>query len=204
MVLAVVAIICLLRHPKHINRFQWLVLLNLLAAPTAAALTERSHSLRSVLMGLYLLALSLYGIVALLDMRSAYWRQIALSISIMVFLIETGFFLNRYFRRYPAISIRAFESYDFPEMLERAITMTPNRVVISDRGNQPYAQLAFYCQTVGNRENVLLEVAQPVAERNTCILYFASDQTIVDEVRYQLTYSSDSGYSLLKCFGEQK
>ena len=160
------------------SRWTGLLFLNLLAAPLPAALTGEPHALRALLLGLYLLIFSLYGFHALTRIADPERRRTAVWAACFVLALEAGANVWGYFGPYPQRSIGWFESYDFPGALRRAVRVGARRIVVSPRGNQPYAHLEFYRRTLDLPPGIPVTVAEPVAAPGTCVLYFDRHENI--------------------------
>jgi hypothetical protein len=115
-------------------------------------------------------------------------------------VLESGYYLWHYFTVYPAETVWAFESYDFPRALSVAQAQHPEQIIVSDHSNQAYAHLDFYSMTHNSPSHIPTTIGDPIAQPGTCIIYFTSDETIYDADKYQVSFSQDEGYSEVKCF----
>ncbi len=133
---------------KRYDQFSLFLLINLLLSPIAAALTTGDSSLRSILVGLYLLIFSIYGLNILTNVQNKKIKLITLVCLTIILLFEAGGYLSNYFFVYPQKSIWAFESYDFQKSLQIAISQNPTDIVVSDQANEPYAHIGFYTKSM--------------------------------------------------------
>jgi hypothetical protein len=87
------------------DRFVLFLFINLLLSPVAASLTiESPHALRSILLGLYFLIFSCYGLSAL----SRKGKNLLILIVFAALILESSYFLDDYFTEYGARSARSF------------------------------------------------------------------------------------------------
>lgn len=147
-----------------------------ITAPVAAAITIpylSPHALRSTLLGLFLLLLSIFGFQSLNHVLANPAHRLAMLIIIFITLIFQAYqYTNHYFTIYPANSISAFESYDFKSDLRRALQLTPQKITISNRSNNPQTYLSFYKNIIPNPHNIPIEVETPQSSPGTCVIYF--------------------------------
>lgn len=176
--LAVAGLIWAVRGSAGRSRFTGLLFLNLLAAPLPAALTGEPHALRGLLLGLYLVIFSCYGFHALTRIADPERRRTAVWAASFVLALEAAANVWGYFGPYPQRSIGWFESYDFPGALRRAVKVGARRIVVSPRGNQPYAHLEFYRRTLDLPPSIPVAVAEPAAAPGTCVLYSDRNEVI--------------------------
>lgn len=199
-VLSVIGLAWLFFRRKH-NHFSLFLLINLLLSPVAAALTTGDSSLRSILVGLYLLIFSTYGINVLISLQSKKAKLVSLTCLATLFVFEVGGYLNDYFSVYPQKTVWAFESYDLPKSLQTALNQNPTDIIVSNQSNEPYAHLDFYKKSMHLQTNIPIIVDLPIAQPGRCIIYFASNQTIINGNTLGANQLGDpSNYSLLKCF----
>src|SRR5207249_3877032 len=102
MTIALLAVIGLGSQFYHFSyrhrRFGLLLFLNLLLAPAPAALiNESEHSLRSLLLGFYLLVFSLYGFAAITGSRNRHWQMVATGIVLASLILEATHYVQDYF-----------------------------------------------------------------------------------------------------------
>ncbi len=161
--------------PSTLTRFTLFLILNLLASPVAASLTSESvpHSLRSLLLGYYILLISCYGLAFLLKIKDHRLKKgllIGLSSLLIFEVIASQIY---YFGAYPANSVAAMESFDFQTSLQTAIAQDPDEIIFVNQPTAAYANLEFYEFLVDNPQNIPI-TATPGPELtadNTCILY---------------------------------
>jgi hypothetical protein len=186
------------------GRFVLLLGLNLAAAPVAAALTSGTSALRSILVGLYLLIFSCFGFALLAGLRDARWRGAALAAVALALAFESGRYLTDYFGPYVAESVAAFGSWDFRGALLTALAQRPDRIVISQKGNQPYAHLEFYRRTLSRPPAIPMEMADekwPRAAPGVCILFFNPNAYLPDAERFESRTWGQDDPTILRCFG---
>lgn len=200
LILSVVGISWLFIKKKH-NNFTSLLLINLLLAPVAAALTTGDSSLRSILVGLYLLIFSIYGLHVLINIHNKNVKLISLIFLTSLLVVEAGGYLINYFLIYPQKSVWAFESFDLPKSMQMAVNQNPTDIIVSSLANNPYAHVDFYKKSIHVQTEIPINVDYPVAQPGRCIIYFASNQKIINENIYKFYQIGDPlNYSLLKCF----
>jgi len=184
------------------HKYLIFLLISFLFSPIAAALTTGDSSLRSVLVGLYILIFSLFGLSALLTLDDKKARNVACLVIALALSIEVFNYLHYYFIDYPKKSIGAFESYDFKRTLKVAMAQRPSDIVVSEKANQPYAHLEFYRRVVGaTNTKTLIVIGEPVAKDNRCIIFFPFDETIIDQNQYYFRdLNSTDDFTKLRCF----
>lgn len=193
----------IVRRRIKLSTYPAFLLANLLLAPVAAALTVGHSALRSVLVGLYLLLFSLFGLCVLVGIKQVKRRVISCCVVLALLLTEVTGYLHYYFTAYPTQTVAVFESYDFKRMLETALRQKPDDIVVSERANMPYAHLEFYRRTIKSDATPLL-VAAPVAKDGRCVIFFASDKMIADENLYTVKDLNRDGYTRLRCYSLSK
>lgn len=200
LILSIAGLTWLFIWKKH-NHFSLFLLINLLLSPVAAALTTGDSSLRSILVGLYLLIFSTYGINVLINLRNKKTKLVSLACLATLLVFEVWGYLNNYFFVYPQKTVWAFESYDFPKSLQMALSQNPTDIIVSNQSNEPYAHLDFYKKSMHLQTNIPIIVDLPIAQPGRCIIYFASNQTIINKNTLGANqFGNTSNYSLLKCF----
>src|SRR5690606_17741884 len=75
--------------------------LSLAITPIAAALTEPHHSLRSVMLSLYILIFSLYGFTAIQHLQHKYLSRIMIITVMSLVIIQSALYINHYFTTFP-------------------------------------------------------------------------------------------------------
>jgi 4-amino-4-deoxy-L-arabinose transferase-like glycosyltransferase len=193
------------KRPAGRGRMTALLLLNLLAAPVAASLTEGSSALRSMLAGLYLLIFSCFGFYLLTRIRAERWRRVALAAAALVLAIESGRYVHHYFGDYVPISAWAFRSYDFEGALKTAIAQRPSRIDISWKGNQTQSHRGFYRRLLTARgewpRDIPVEMAHPLkAEPGVCMIYFNREARIRQRDRYPSQVWGEENPTILRCY----
>lgn len=182
------------------RRFVWLLALNLLAAPVAAALTTRHSALRSILLGLYLLVFSCFGFALLTRIQESWKRRAALTAVALILAFEAGRYLRYYFGPYVRVSVRAFQSYDFQGALATAIRQKPSRIIVSRQANHPGTHLHFYSRLLPPHQDIPMLVARPRAEPGICTLYFNRKAQFPGLERYRSRVWGIGNPTILRCF----
>jgi 4-amino-4-deoxy-L-arabinose transferase-like glycosyltransferase len=196
--------VLLLSERAREEPFNVLLLLNTVIAPTAAALTNDGtpHSVRSLLLGLYLLLLSCIGFTALLSRLDARRATVAACALLALLTFETTIYIRDYFTRYVVESATAqkFHSYGMREAAERGVAEQPQLLIFSK--SIRYSTPEFIRRTM-NSGNVLVDVREPIPEQNTCIVYLPEDDSEVSAS--QLPYrdlSIPDAVTRLRCYGD--
>jgi hypothetical protein len=160
------------------NRYNLFLLINLLMAPIAAALTtpDTPHALRSLLLGFYILIISCYGLKFITEFHSDYHRHTLIAAVFAGLLLEILAYQANYFIFYPAISEFAMKGYDFKGSLQEAINENPKEVVVYDPDKVYYTDLGFYCYQVVNPNHIPLKAVQDfIPVPGTCYLFYYKD-----------------------------
>lgn len=172
-------ICCMIRRDLFRDKFLLFMFINMLLSPVAASLTKAGlgpHALRSIMLGLFILFFSCYGLSFFFSIKNNLLKNILISVAFAVLVFQACFYLNDYFTRYRETSIGWFESYDFKNTLITAIERQPEVIVISPFSNQPYILLAFYNYFISNPRQVPIYVAKNMIPlTNTCVIYFKND-----------------------------
>ena len=197
LLLAVVGLAWMVRRAARGDRFARLLLANAAVSPLGMALTEAQHALRGVLLGLYLLVASCYG-VAWLAQRRAPWRRAALAAVALGLAVESGHLVWCYFGPYAAASEEAFLSYDFEGLVETALRGGARGVVVVARPRVLYALPEFYRWT--HPAAAAVQVGRPVAAPGTCLVYFEDDLKIWDGERYPSQLLGSGHQALMRCY----
>jgi len=186
---------------KKMDKFSTFLFINLLLSPVAAALTTGDSSLRSILVGLYLLIFSAYGLYFLLKLPLKKTKLIISTLLAFLLIFEISGYLKNYFFIYPSKSIYAFESYNFPDSLQLAIDKNPKDIVVSNAAYEPYTHLQFYEKSMNLKTNIPITIGPPIAESNRCIIYFSWANAILNENLYRVEQLGDvTNVTQLKCF----
>jgi hypothetical protein len=174
-VLAFFGVIDLLRRWKTIDRFLWLLLLQLVLSPVAAGMTDDGipHALRSVLLGFYLLLFSCMGLAVVFRMRPTFGRFFLLAVMFTMLTLESALFVRHYFGPYARASAAAFDSAGVPEAINAALKEHPKRIVITDRFS--YATAKFFNEAVRHPSTVQIESGPLVVAEKTCFIHNLSD-----------------------------
>lgn len=135
--------------------FVRLLVVDLLLSPVAAALTlDHGHSLRAFPLVVFAILLSAYGLHSVARRFGA----VAASAFIAAAVLQTAFYLDDYFVRYPAASVLAFESYGFKEALARAASIATTRVVV-DASEDKHNSVPFYTALMPEASRVPILIA---------------------------------------------
>ena len=194
--------VLLLSERARKEPFNVLLLLNTVIAPTAAALTSQGipHSLRGLLLGLYLLLLSCIGFKALLSRLDVYRATVAAGALLALLTFEATIYIRDYFTRYAIKSADAFHTYGMREAAERGIAEQPQLLIFSK--SIKYTTTEFIRKTT-NLRNVLVDIREPIPELNACIVYLPKDDSKVGAS--QLPYrdlSIPGAVTRLRCYGD--
>lgn len=158
------------------DRFVRLLLLLLVCSPIAAALTREAipHSLRSILLGLYLVLFSCIGMFWILERKWVGRERILAALFCLLIAGESLSYVWDYFGRYRLASASAFDNYGMHEALEKAYAQSPERVIVSE--GIDYAQYEFFTRTVQNPTHVPVGRERASSVIDTCLIYLPSDQ----------------------------
>lgn len=174
--------------------FLQFILFNLFISPAAAALTWESapHSLRSFLIGMYIVIISAYGLKFIIiskkndtfsSVKLNFWQQpnslskAFLLLLFPIFLWEIAGYQVYYFANYPEKSVEAFAGYDFPKALQKAIDQKPKQIVVSNAAYYPYTYLEFSKRIVKNPDNIKMSIGDLKPYPNSCLLYFRDNES---------------------------
>jgi hypothetical protein len=161
------------------NKFSLFLFTNMLIAPIAASLTIGTHqSLRSILLGLYILIFSCYGLSLILLIKEKELKKMLVAAVFIVVLFETLLYINDYFTRYKNDSISWFESYDFENTLITAIQKKPEEIIVSNLEN--YALAEFHKKLISNPNQIPIRVDNIVPKNTTCIIYHVRDEALLN------------------------
>lgn len=180
------------------KRIALFLLFNLISAPVAAALTEPNHSLRSVMVGIYILVISLYGFTTLQKIRFNHLRYFAIGTILVLLIVQSSLYLHNYFNSYVEQSITAFESYDFKHDLLAAEAYQPQDIIVTKYANQPYAHLEYYKYQIPLSRPAY--IAEPLAAPKRCIIYFAGGEHHLDNKGLEIEVEDLNYYSRLRCY----
>ena len=122
---------------------------------------------------LFILLLSCFGLDFLLNNKiSPKGKILATSTIFIALTTQAYFYTHHYFTIYPNQSIKAYESYDFKSDITQALKLKPQEIIISSISANPYIYYAFYENLVPNHKNIPIKIDTPIAQPNTCIIYF--------------------------------
>ena len=172
---------------KQLFNYKFLLFLftNLLIAPIAASLTIGTHqSLRSILLGLYILIFSCYGLALILLIKEKELKKTLVAAVFIVMLFEALLYINDYFTRYKNDSISWFESYDFKNTLITAIQKKPKEIIVSNLEN--YSLTEFNKKLISNPNQIPILVDNIVPRNNTCIIYHVWDEADLPPISWTL------------------
>jgi hypothetical protein len=143
------AAICVRRFRS--DAFCRILVLGALAAPGPAAVTAETtpHSLRAALMLPFLLALSVYGWQALVQVLTTR-RLVALALAAAVCVEAGGFFYDLYVQ-YPGRALAYFDAGEGDAVVAAARLAGPHAVYLSGSLDLPYIQALFYLRPDPNQ-----------------------------------------------------
>ncbi|MCL4270988.1 MAG: glycosyltransferase family 39 protein [Anaerolineales bacterium] len=159
---------------KSWDRFKLFLLANLLFSPAAAALTSEGtpHTVRSLLLGCYIVLISCYGLTYLFNIINSWKRASLIAIIFVLLIYETISYQLDYFVHYPARSVDAFGSYDLKGALEFAIEENPKEIIVLDNFSGGLENLTFYKYVVHNTTDIpILTAGEFAPESGICIVY---------------------------------
>jgi hypothetical protein len=189
---------------KHLfkNKFVVLILVNLLLAPLAGSLTTgQPHALRSVLLGLYILVFSCYGLARLLLVKGKMKQGILITAVFVILLFQVCLYVNDYFTKYERKSAAWFEGYDFKKALIAAIAQNPEQIIVSNRPKRFYVLLGFYKNFVSNPRQIPIHLGNMIPRDNTCIVYFAKHEPLLNMYPYKFEAARpDKNLVGLRCY----
>jgi Ca2+/Na+ antiporter len=201
MFLFIVAIFYFIKK-KDFNKYHIFLALSLLSSPLAATLTLSGtpHSLRSFLLGYFILIFSSYGFYLISNIKEQQKKSV-LQYAIIMFLVFEilGYQLN-YFVFYPPKSVRAMGSYNFRDSLQLAIDQNPDEVVFLNNPRITYTNFEFYSKIVDNPEHIpIILKREPIAKEGTCILFHKWDIHEVDDIALSyIQYDVNMRFNLLQ------
>ncbi len=183
------------------RRAMFVIILGLLIiSPVAGALTQDQNALRTVLLGLAILIMSCYGLFVLTKIPIRGLKVLLVTFACLSLVFEGAVYLRSYFLSYPKLSAYAFESYGFKEALIGDLAQNPERIVVSEKSNQPYVQAAFY--KIVLKTMVPIYVGELVLGPRLCLVYFSPKEFNTSWVGHKIVYSfSEQGFPVRsKCF----
>lgn len=164
-----------IKQKIFLDRFQVLLLVNLLLAPVASALTVSDSALRSVLLGLYFLIFSFYGLSLLIENLGGRKNQLVLVFATLLLFVEASRYVYDYFSTYPSKSAMAFEGYGFNESLNLAFDQHPEKIFIINTIDQTGIHYRFYSQLSNHKQGIPVIVSKPIYFQNACYVYPPQD-----------------------------
>jgi hypothetical protein len=159
---------------RDLDKFKLFLILNLLAAPAAAALTSEGtpHTVRGLLLGYYIVLISCYGLKYLLEINNS-WIKVPLLVCVFILLLyEVVNYQVDYFIFYPARSVDAFGSYNLRGSLEFAVKKKPKEIILFNNFAGGSENLQFYMQIVDNPNHIPIQSAPVVSPApGVCVIY---------------------------------
>ena len=182
------------------NKFQLLLLLNLIFAPIAAALTTGDSSLRSILVGLYFLIFSFFGLNILLSQVSGLKRLAVVFCVFSLLFIESARYLRHYFTEYPKITVWAFESYGFNDVLDLAYDKKPEKIIVSNTLDQTGIHYRFYSQMKSQNNSIIILAGLAKPSVKTCLVFPYPDKNNLDKSPIVAKFTDENGFYTLRCY----
>jgi|LakMenEpi03Aug12_release.lakeMendotaPanAssembly.Ray.scaffolds.fasta_scaffold26074_8 4-amino-4-deoxy-L-arabinose transferase-like glycosyltransferase len=182
------------------NQFYLLLVVNLFLSVVPAAMTTDStpHSLRSLLLSLFVFLISCFGLHFLQKIK----KKKYLSIAIVLFLcLEVGQYVNYFFNKYPEKSKYAMGSYGLEDALKIAVNQNPNKIIMTDTMWEGKTQLEFAKLVVGDDRVSKAYVSKLNPQKNTCIIFQSDDADKLN--KYSLPYkdlSNPNWFVRLRCY----
>jgi hypothetical protein len=168
------------------NKFLLLIFVNLWLSPVAGSLTTgRPHALRSILLGLYIVIFSCYGLARLLLVKEKMKQGILITAVFVILLCQVCLYVNDYFTKYEKKSAAWFEGYDFKNALITAIARNPEQIIVSDRPRRSYVFLKFYENFVSNPRRIPVYTGSLIPEENACLMFFPKFEYLLDQYPYK-------------------
>lgn len=127
-------------------KYSKLLIAWILVAPLASSVTfQTPHALRALNMVIPLTLVAGYGFWIIVNLFKSYWRIVIIGVLGLILIFEFIRYLESYYIHYPKRYPQAFE-YGFKEMVAKLGSFEPyyNKVVITDRYDQPYILVLFY------------------------------------------------------------
>lgn len=179
------------------RRFGVFLCIGFLVSPVAAALTNEGtpHSLRSILMGVFLLLLSIYGLLFFLRHHNVISRYAAVTAVVLMLSVESSTYTMDYFHRYAEKSVSAFGYPDFPDVFQKVVTYAPKNIRIDHRINYTYPR--FYAEVMGiPQKNISFTNYRGAApDGRQCILSLEND---TDDIKIERTLLEDELFGELR------
>jgi 4-amino-4-deoxy-L-arabinose transferase-like glycosyltransferase len=182
------------------NRFNILLTINVFLAVIPAALTDESspHSLRSLLISLFIFLISCFGVAGLLKIDS---KKILAGLFIIYLCFESGLYLNNYFNVYPTQSAQVQGSYGLETALQKANDQHPDVIIVSKTMNQAKTLVDFDRLIIPNGESYNVQIDNPIPVPNTCVIFSPDDENGVNQswLAYK-NLSEPDWYVRLRCY----
>jgi hypothetical protein len=182
------------------QRMFLLLFLCTVTAPFAAALTSDGtpHSLRSILLGLFVVLWSCIGFLKLTTLRTFSLRSILIISTFLLLIGESTLYLQNYFTTYAAHSGSAFESEGMQDAIQEAVAFDPNMIIVSTSIN--YATADFY-KRLYVPDSVQLLISNPTPLPGACIIYLPSDQAAINASPLQYAIpTKTSDWTQVRCY----
>lgn len=159
---------------RKMDKFSFLLFVNLLFAPVASALTSEGnpHTIRTLLMGYFIVLFSCFGFhfLSRLSIKPA-----AIFLAIC-FYITLGYEVYKYqfdyFTQYAARSVSDLGSYDFYGTLYSALEENPKEIIFFNNYFGGLDNLIFYSRIVDNPTGIpITSNPMPIPQPGICIIY---------------------------------
>ncbi len=200
--LALLGVVWAVRRVRAGDRFALVLLVNLLLAPVAGALTRELSAIRTLLVGLYLTLFSAAGLALLARLRRPLLRRLAVAAAVLLLAGESGRYLRHYFGPYTEVAVWAFRSHDYPGLLATAYRQGARRIVASWRANQPQAHVDFYRRILPPPAGVEIALEDvPRAAPGTCVVNFGRRFHVQGEGGLARRDFGDGQPVRMRCYG---
>ncbi len=173
LLLAIVGFCATLMHSeKRRSSFPIFIVLCTFLTPIAASLTSDGtpHALRSILLGLFLLLLSIIGLDRILASPTKPRYAFAIA-SIALLTVNAVLFTTDYFSQYPIRSINDFGTAGMAQEFQIAKELQPESLIVSDTAM--YSDGEFYRLT--DDPGIDVSIASPEPKVGTCLIYHPDD-----------------------------
>ena len=186
---------------KTENRHFYLLLivsLFLSVAPAAVTNSDSPHSLRSLLVSLFIFLISCFGLHFLQKIEKI---RVLSTIMVLLVCLEAGQYVNYFFDKYPEKSKDAMGSYGLESALKKVATQNPQKVIMTDTMWQGKTLLEFAKLVVADDKISKTYISKPIPQSNTCIIFQPSDLNELN--KYSLSYkdlSDPDWFVRLRCY----
>lgn len=174
--LVLIAVPFILYKKLYRDKAVLLLLAGLLIAPSASAFSlNPPHATRSLLLGMFILILSGYGLLALLGLQRV-WLKGLLILAVMSALVAEAFLYSQdYFQGYVHRSMAWFESSDLAAILKVAYDQQPKTIVLGwePQYKQVPTQLAFHLLFVPPPKGIEVKMGDPIIRQDSCLILFS-------------------------------